>query len=162
MAIGESYRTTPSSTADDTEHDLVPAHDGGNLYIRPTLIETSEGYGIKEDAFAAEALLYIVTTQNLGMGLYPSAEAVEKGIRLDACKEYIRAWPGGTGSYKLGANYGKLANSSSHTAELIDRYRRCCQEEGVRHELVATRTGGLHLGSRCYECLDHQAGTRRM
>jgi branched-chain amino acid aminotransferase len=89
------------------EKDLVPQHDGGNLYIRPTLIETSEGYGIKEDAFAAEALLYIVTTQNLGMGLYPSAEAVEKGIRLDACKEYIRAWPGGTGSYKLGANYGK-------------------------------------------------------
>lgn len=42
------------------------------------------------------------------MGLYPSAESVEKGIRLDACKEYIRAWPGGTGSYKLGANYGKL------------------------------------------------------
>ena len=162
MAIGEFYRTTRSSTADDIEHDLVPAHDGGNLYIRPTLIETSEGYGIKEDAFAAEALLYIVTTQNLGMGLYPSAEAVEKGIRLDACKEYIRAWPGGTGSYKLGANYGKLADCSSHTAELIYRYRRCCQEKGFCHEFVATRTGGLHLGSRCYERLDHQAGPRRM
>ena len=51
--------------------------------------------------------MYIVTTKNLGKGLYSSAEG--KGIRLDACKEYIRAWPGGTGSYKLGANYGEPA-----------------------------------------------------
>lgn len=88
------------------EADLVPSDDGGNLYIRPNLVETSESYGIKEDAYAAEALLYVVTTLNLGKGLYPSAEG--KGIRLDACKEYIRAWPGGTGSYKLGANYGEF------------------------------------------------------
>lgn len=92
-----------------SETDLVPSDDGGNLYIRPTLLETSEGFGIKEDAYAAEALLYIVTTSNLGKGLYGSAMGKgEKGIRMDACKEYIRAWPGGTGSYKLGANYGGL------------------------------------------------------
>lgn len=121
------------------EHELVPANDGGNLYIRPTLLETSEGYGIKEDAFAAEALLYIVTTQNLGMGLYPSAEAVEKGIRLDACKEYIRAWPGGTGSYKLGANYGKPRSSWSEVKPDAHRYRRSRQEEGIRDESLAAR-----------------------
>lgn len=88
------------------EADLIPTEDGSSLYIRPTLVETSESYGIKEDAYAAEALMYIVTTKNLGKGLYSSAEG--KGIRLDACKEYIRAWPGGTGSYKLGANYGTV------------------------------------------------------
>jgi branched-subunit amino acid aminotransferase/4-amino-4-deoxychorismate lyase len=104
---------SPASLASLTDSDqlklaeapLVPSDDGGNLYIRPTLIETSESFGIKEDAYAAEALMYIVTTKNLGKGLYPAAEG--KGIRLDACKEYIRAWPGGTGSYKLGANYGQ-------------------------------------------------------
>ncbi|WVQ64193.1 uncharacterized protein L199_002355 [Kwoniella botswanensis] len=89
------------------EQPLVPSTDGSNLYIRPTLLETSEGFGIKEDAFAAEALLYVVTTLNLGLGLYPSSEG-DKGIKLDACNEYIRAWPGGTGSYKLGANYGTV------------------------------------------------------
>jgi branched-subunit amino acid aminotransferase/4-amino-4-deoxychorismate lyase len=135
----------------------VPAHDGGNLYIRPTLIETSEGYGIKEDAFAAEALLYIVTTQNLGMGLYPSAEAVEKGIRLDACKEYIRAWPGGTGSYKLGANYGKYILSFD-SALLTRRNCRCRQEEGILNEFMATWSRGQHLRGWGHECLDHQAG----
>jgi branched-chain amino acid aminotransferase len=88
------------------EAPLVPSFDGGNLYIRPTLIETGEAYGIKESPYASSALLYIVTTLNLGKGLYPSAEAEGKGIKLDACKEFIRAWPGGTGSYKLGANYG--------------------------------------------------------
>ena len=85
----------------------MPNEDGSSLYIRPNIVETSEGFGIKEDAYASEALLYIVTTLNLGKGLYHSAEAQEKGLRLDACTEYIRAWPGGTGSYKLGANYGK-------------------------------------------------------
>ncbi|KAL7420622.1 branched-chain-amino-acid transaminase bat2 [Cryptotrichosporon argae] len=89
------------------EAPLVPAYDGGNLYIRPTLLETSESFGIKDDAYAAEALLYIVTSVNLGQGLYKSAD--EDGIKLDACKNYIRAWPGGTGSYKLGANYGTVS-----------------------------------------------------
>lgn len=89
------------------EKPLTPAEDGGNLYIRPTLLETSEGYGIKETAYASEALLYVVTTQNLGKGLYASSEG--KGIRLDACTDYIRAWPGGTGNYKLGANYGTVS-----------------------------------------------------
>lgn len=43
---------------------------------------------------------------NLGKGLYASSEG--KGIRLDACNQFIRAWPGGHGSYKLGANYGTV------------------------------------------------------
>ncbi|WWC90261.1 uncharacterized protein L201_005194 [Kwoniella dendrophila CBS 6074] len=90
------------------EKPLVPNTDGSNLYIRPTLLETSEGFGIKEDAYASEALLYVATSLNLGLGLYPSAEGLDTGIKLDACKEFIRAWPGGTGSYKLGANYGTV------------------------------------------------------
>lgn len=89
------------------ESALVPQYDGGNLYIRPTMIETGEAYGIKESPYASAALLYIVTTVNLGKALYASAEEEGKGLKLDACKEFIRAWPGGTGSFKLGANYGK-------------------------------------------------------
>ncbi|WWD22611.1 hypothetical protein CI109_107104 [Kwoniella shandongensis] len=90
------------------EAPIVPDTDGSSLYLRPTLLETSEGFGIKDDAFAAEALLYVATTLNLGKGLYPSSDGEGKGIKLDACKEFIRAWPGGTGSYKLGANYGTV------------------------------------------------------
>ena len=88
------------------EKPLVPGEDGGNLYIRPNIVETSEGSVIQQNPLVEEALLYIVTTANFGKKLYPSAESPEQGLRLDANKEYIRAWPGGTGSYKLGANYG--------------------------------------------------------
>jgi branched-chain amino acid aminotransferase len=100
-------RGTPVPILTITEADLVPQGDGENLYIRPTLLETSESFGIKEDAYASEALLYIVTSANLGKGLYASAEG--PGLRLDACNKLIRAWPGGTGSYKLGANYGTVS-----------------------------------------------------
>ncbi|ODO00445.1 hypothetical protein I350_07086 [Cryptococcus amylolentus CBS 6273] len=88
------------------EAPIVPATDGASLYIRPTLLETSEGFGIKEDGYAADALLYVVTTLNLGLGLYGSAEADGKGLKLHADKNFVRAWPGGTGNYKVGANYG--------------------------------------------------------
>ncbi len=84
----------------------MPQEDGGNLYIRPNIVETSEGSVIQQNPTVEEALLYIVTTVNFGKKLYPSAESAEKGLKLDANKNFIRAWPGGTGSYKLGANYG--------------------------------------------------------
>ncbi|WVQ72173.1 hypothetical protein IAR50_001718 [Cryptococcus sp. DSM 104548] len=90
------------------EAPIVPDTDGSSLYIRPTLLETSEGFGIKEDGYATEALLYVVTTLNLGLGLYGSAEAEGKGLRLHADKNFVRAWPGGTGNYKVGANYGTV------------------------------------------------------
>ncbi|OXC64515.1 hypothetical protein AYX13_06140 [Cryptococcus neoformans] len=90
------------------ETPIVPSTDGSSLYIRPTLLETSQSFGIKEDALADEALLYVVTSLNLGLGLYGSSEREGKGLKLDACKEFIRAWPGGTGSFKLGANYGTV------------------------------------------------------
>ena len=90
---------------------MVPSEDGASLYIRPTLIETSESFGIKEDGNAGEALMYIVTTLNLGKGLYASAEAPERGLRLDADPNFVRAWTGGTGKYKVGANYGESSNN---------------------------------------------------
>lgn len=90
-----------------SEAPLVPQEDGGNLYIRPNIVETSEGSVIQQNPLVEEALLYIVTSVNFGKKLYPSAESADQGLKLDANKDYIRAWPGGTGSYKLGANYGE-------------------------------------------------------
>lgn len=53
--------------------------------------------------------MYIVTSANLGKGLYSSADDNAPSLRLDACKDLIRAWPGGHGSFKLGANYGTVS-----------------------------------------------------
>lgn len=87
------------------------------------MLETSQSFGIKEDALADEALLYVVTSLNLGLGLYGSSEGEGKGLKLDACKEFIRAWPGGTGSFKLGANYGE--SIFLHLVRLGDSHVGC-------------------------------------
>ncbi|KAI4852913.1 branched-chain amino acid aminotransferase II [Aureobasidium sp. EXF-8845] len=90
---------------------------GGFLYLRPTFIGTDPGLGVQ---VPKEALLYVIIAvfpdwsdpRNLPA---PSAvnpdlsEAVTKaqGLKLLASKEdSIRAWPGGFGYAKLGANYG--------------------------------------------------------
>ncbi|WVQ85402.1 hypothetical protein IAT38_007567 [Cryptococcus sp. DSM 104549] len=101
------------------EAPMVPNTDGSNLYLRPTLLETSPGSALRGNDTEA-ALLYVVTQLNSGTELYPSADSEEKAIKLGACKEYIRAWPGGTGSYKLGANYGPgmIANKPGYAMNL--------------------------------------------
>lgn len=96
------------------------------------MIETGEAYGIKESPYASAALLYIVTTVNLGKALYGSAEEEGKGLKLDACKEFIRAWPGGTGSFKLGANYGK--SSSFSLPSLISTKEEIVGMEKIQNE----------------------------
>lgn len=103
-----------------SEAPLVPGEDGGNLYIRPNIVETSEGSVIQQAPLVEEALLFIVTSANFGKKLYPSAESPEQGLRLDANTNYIRAWPGGTGSYKLGANYGGFPVRLVHKADQQD------------------------------------------
>ncbi|ODN98442.1 branched-chain-amino-acid transaminase [Cryptococcus wingfieldii CBS 7118] len=97
------------STLVSLEGPDITTKDGGNLYIRPTILETSGGFGVRGEALAPEALLYIVTTHNLGAATYNSAEE-GAGLRLDARTDYRRAFIGGTGSYKLGANYGQSSS----------------------------------------------------
>ncbi|RXK37389.1 branched-chain-amino-acid transaminase [Tremella mesenterica] len=87
------------------EAPIVPNEDGTNLYIRPTLIDASSSFGLREDGLASEAMLYVATGINVGTKIYPSADG--KGLKLNTSSDFIRAWPGGTGSYKLGANYGE-------------------------------------------------------
>lgn len=90
---------------------------GGFLYLRPTFIGTDPGLGVQ---VPKEALLYVIIAvfpdwsdpRNLpaASAVNPDlSEAVTKaqGLKLLASKEdSIRAWPGGFGYAKLGANYG--------------------------------------------------------
>ncbi|KAL4892307.1 branched-chain amino acid aminotransferase II, partial [Aspergillus ambiguus] len=66
------------------------------LYIRPSLIGTEHGLGYSA---AHKALLFIV----LAMWPLPTNEKHLHLVTND--KNEVRAWPGGTGSQKLGANY---------------------------------------------------------
>lgn len=97
---------------------LPQSSRGSFLYIRPTMISTDPALGVQRPK---EALLYVIIacfpdmSRSLATPAPPalSGEAngaskkQQAGLKLLASNEdSIRAWPGGFGYAKLGANYG--------------------------------------------------------
>ncbi|KAL1311110.1 hypothetical protein AAFC00_001315 [Neodothiora populina] len=101
----------------DGDKWLPKSRAGSFLYLRPTFIGTDPGLGVQ---VPKEALLYIMIAcfpdwsdpRNLPPAPYVNPDLSEtvrnaKGLKLLASNEdMIRAWPGGFGFAKLGANYG--------------------------------------------------------
>jgi len=81
----------------DLDQDWVPKEDGYSLYIRPTLIGAQPSLGVSDNT---EALLFVILSP---VGPYYSTGV--KPVALEANLDYVRAWPGGSGNAKLGANY---------------------------------------------------------
>ncbi|PHH61412.1 hypothetical protein CDD81_383 [Ophiocordyceps australis] len=79
------------------EDRFVPNERGYSLYLRTTMIGTQASLGIGP---SNSALLYCITCP-VGP-YYPTGF---KAVSLEATSESIRAWPGGAGDKKLGANY---------------------------------------------------------
>ncbi|KAF9769223.1 hypothetical protein IL306_013384 [Fusarium sp. DS 682] len=88
----------------------LPADRAGSfLYIRPTIIGTAPQLGV---AAPKEALLYIIVT------FMPRMDAPPGGMRLHTSPDdMVRAWVGGFGYAKVGANYGPslLATADART-----------------------------------------------
>jgi branched-chain amino acid aminotransferase len=97
---------------------LPKERKGGFLYIRPTMISTDPALGVQRPK---EALLYVIialfpdmskslATPAAPPALKGDAEPKKKGVSglklLASTEDTIRAWPGGFGYAKLGANYG--------------------------------------------------------
>ena len=70
---------------------------GFSLYLRPTLISTQRTLGVGPPG---SALLYVICSP-VGP-YYPSGF---KAVSLEATTTVVRAWPGGAGDKKIGANY---------------------------------------------------------
>jgi branched-chain amino acid aminotransferase len=79
--------------------DYVPHLLGESLYLRPTLIGTPDSLSM---GTPTEAMLYCICNP---VGSYFGVGAGIEPVSLLAVSKNIRAWPGGTGNYKLGANY---------------------------------------------------------
>jgi branched-chain amino acid aminotransferase len=75
----------------------IPRGKGYSLYLRPTHIGTQRTIGIGP---TASSLLYVIASP-VGP-YYPTGF---KAVKLMATRDRVRAWPGGTGSAKIGANY---------------------------------------------------------
>lgn len=79
------------------ERDWVPYEEGFSVYIRPTMIGTHPFLGVGP---TREAMLFVVLSP---VGPYfPSGL---KPIKLYVETENVRAFPGGVGNSKIGANY---------------------------------------------------------
>lgn len=80
-------------------HRWLPRENPGSfLYIRPTLIGTQSQLGVQAPR---EAMLYIIVS------FMPRMDSPPGGMRLHTSPEdMVRAWVGGFGYAKVGANYG--------------------------------------------------------
>lgn len=107
----------------DAPRWLPKDRPGTYLYVRPTMIATQPSLAMKK---ASEALLYIILVcfpdfdQPTG-SLGPPAQGGKvrrPGLRLLASgKDMVRAWPGGFGNCKVGANYGPSIIASAAAAQ---------------------------------------------
>ncbi|KAI1078882.1 branched-chain amino acid aminotransferase [Whalleya microplaca] len=79
------------------EQRFIPDERGYSLYLRPTLIGTQRTLGV---GAPGSALLYVIASP-VGP-YYPTGF---KAVSLEATDYAVRAWPGGVGDKKLGANY---------------------------------------------------------
>ncbi len=76
---------------------FISSEKGYSLYLRPTMIGTQRTLGVGPPG---SALLYVIASP-VGP-YYPTGF---KAISLEATDYAVRAWPGGVGDKKLGANY---------------------------------------------------------
>ncbi|KLJ13862.1 branched-chain amino acid aminotransferase [Blastomyces silverae] len=76
---------------------FIPDARGYSLYLRPTMIGTQETLGVSAPS---SAMLFVIASP-VGP-YYPTGF---KAVSLEATDYAVRAWPGGVGDKKLGANY---------------------------------------------------------
>jgi len=76
----------------------IPQKKGYSLYVRPTAISTDPTLGV---APPQKAMIYIICSP-----VGPYFKTGFNPVKLIADTRYVRAFPGGTGAYKLGSNYG--------------------------------------------------------
>ena len=79
------------------DKDWIPTGKGYSLYIRPTCIATDAFLGVHPSKTCKVYTICSPSGPYYATGFKP--------IKLVADEDHVRAWPGGHGAYKLGANY---------------------------------------------------------
>ena len=81
----------------DLEREWIPAARGASLYIRPTMIATEPGLGVRP----AEEYLFFIILSPVG-AYYPEGF---NPVKIFVTDTYVRAVPGGVGEAKTAGNY---------------------------------------------------------
>jgi len=113
----------------------IPQEPGHSLYVRPTLIGTQKAIGVGPPN---EALLFVICSP-VGP-YYPQGF---KPVALYGTTEYTRAAPGGTGGFKLGANYAPGVVPQKEAAE--KGYAQNLWLHGPEHYLTEVGTMNMFI-----------------
>ena len=128
------------------DDSFVPAVDGQSLYLRPTMIATETGLGVR----AADEYLFLVIASPAG-SYFPSGV---KPLTVWVADQHIRAARDGTGAAKTAGNYaGSLAAKADAVRRGCDdvlfldaRDRRWVEElSGMNIVFVSQRDGRTEL-----------------
>jgi len=87
----------------------VPEADEESLYLRPLMIATESGLGVRPAKEYLYALLGSPAGSYFSGGLKP--------VAVWLCTEYVRAAPGGTGAAKFAGNYAASLQAQAQAAE---------------------------------------------
>ncbi|HEY0450073.1 branched-chain amino acid aminotransferase [Actinophytocola sp.] len=93
----------------DIDGRWVPEEDEESLYLRPFMISTEAGLGVRP----ASEYLYVLIASPAGSYF---ASGV-KPVRVWLSHEYVRAAPGGTGAAKFAGNYAASLVAQAQAAE---------------------------------------------
>ncbi|XP_061081357.1 branched-chain-amino-acid aminotransferase, mitochondrial isoform X2 [Conger conger] len=83
----------------EVDQEWIPYTTDASLYIRPTFIGTQPSLGLSK---AQHAMLFVILSP---VGPYFSTGGFTP-VSLLADPNFIRAWKGGVGAFKVGGNYG--------------------------------------------------------
>ncbi|KAF8273785.1 branched-chain amino acid aminotransferase II [Lactarius quietus] len=117
------------------DHHWVPQEKGYSLYIRPVMIGTQNTIGLTPP----ESALIFVICSPVG----PYYRDGFKPVALHGTTEHVRAYPGGTGEYKIGANYAVAVFPQKTAAEL--GYVQNLWLHGPEHNLTEVGTMNLFV-----------------
>ncbi len=118
----------------DIDRDWVPSEDEESLYLRPFMVSTEVGLGVRP----ANAYAYLLIASPAG-SYFPSGV---KPVTVWLSTEYTRAAPGGTGEAKFGGNYAaSLAAQAQAAAQGCDQV---VWLDAVEHRWVE-EMGGMNL-----------------
>ncbi|ORX71977.1 branched-chain-amino-acid aminotransferase [Linderina pennispora] len=118
-----------------TDQRWVPDGKGYSLYIRPTVIATENTLGVHA---ANSAKLFVITSP-----CGPYFPTGFKAVSLYCDETNVRAWPGGVGNRKLGANYAPSV--APQAAAEKKGYQQILWTIGEDHELMEVGTMNLFV-----------------
>jgi len=113
----------------------VPQEKGYSLYIRPVMIGTQNTIGISPPD---SALLFVICSP-----VGPYYKDGFKPVALHGTTEHVRAYPGGMGEYKVGANYAAAVFPQKMASEL--GYVQNLWLHGPEHNLTEVGTMNLFV-----------------